>query len=200
MKLNYIILLIIVTFKTNCYTQQFYQNNILYNKLIKSEKINITSNSNIVLDNRIYQKDNEIKTLSSNFAANKKKLPWPIKNGIIISKFGKQPHPILPNIITHNTGIEFATYKGTNACAVFSGKIFKIQSIPGNNKVIIIKHGDYFTIYTNLDDIFVKVGEKVHAKQEIGRIYTDDDGNTFLKFQIWKGINKINPSDWLINL
>lgn len=187
----------------------------LYNQFEQSKEKN--KKSNIILNNKINQIDNiknynnndkikyndenqKIQLLSLKFANNKKKLPWPIKKGIIISMFGQHSHPIISNIIINNTGIEFATYKKAHAYAVFEGKIFKIQSVPGDNKAIIIQHGDYFTTYTNLNKIFVKIGQKVYANQKIGKIYTDDDKNTLLKFQIWKGINTMDPSDWLINL
>lgn len=219
MKLYYIIFLNFLNFNTQYHIQQLIQNHFLqknlkhiflkYNK--KNNKLNnqiITSierikKSNIIFNNNTYHNtypnNQETKFLSENFYKNKKKLPWPIKHGIIISKFGPQPHPIIPNIIINNSGIEFATYKGATAHTVFSGEIFKIQSIPGGNKAVIIKHGEYFTIYTNLKDVFVKVGEKVNIKKKLGQIYTDENGNTLTQFQIWKGSNNINPSYWLIN-
>lgn len=207
--LNYIILIVLFNFHFYSYSEIYrknikknifrynYENYLLTNQLIPSTPKNHTLNKKLKKNNKTdYQK----KLLTLNFAKNKKKLPWPIKNGIVFSKFGKHPHPLLNHIISDNSGIQFATYKGSNVFSVFSGTICNIKLIPGGNKAIIIQHGDYFTTYTNLKKIFVKAGENVKAKKKLGEIYTDKNGYTLLKFQIWKGINKINPEDWLINL
>lgn len=146
-----------------------------------------------------YEKSEEIE-LSESFISNQKRLPWPVESGSIVSRFGKQLHPVLPNITINNAGIEFLAGKGANSRSVFSGEVFKIQSIPGGNMAIMISHGDYFTIYTNLEQVYVKVGDKVNARQNLGKVYIDDNGNTLAGFQIWKGTKKLDPALWLVNL
>ncbi|MCB9203271.1 MAG: peptidoglycan DD-metalloendopeptidase family protein [Flavobacteriales bacterium] len=142
----------------------------------------------------------DMEVVSERFEANKNKLPWPVERGNVVSKFGSYPHPIIPNITMNNAGIEIATDKGAQSRAVFDGEVFKIQSIPGGNKAVMVSHGDYFTIYTNLKDVFVKAGDRVRIKQSLGTIYTDDLGNTLAGFQVWKGVQKIDPALWLSNM
>ena len=138
----------------------------------------------------------EMEIISDNFIANKKRLPMPVY-GTVISRFGSHPHPVIPNITMNNAGIEIATQKGSISKAVFKGEVFKVQSIPGGNKAVMVNHGEYFTIYTNLEEVYVKVGDKVNIKENIGKVYTDDSGNTLAGFQIWRGTQKVDPANWL---
>ncbi len=131
----------------------------------------------------------EEKLISGNFAANSGRLPWPTEKGIISGRYGVHAHPVLKHVTTNNKGIYIQTPGGTNARAVFEGEVTQRFSIPGSNNAVIIKHGEFRTVYANLTNIFVSVGQKVSAKQSIGTIYTDDenDNKTELYFQIWKG-------------
>lgn len=135
--------------------------------------------------------------LSSGFANNRGRLPWPVSRGQIVSKFGTHPHPILTNISVDNSGIDIATNKGSNAKAVFDGEVTTIVSIPGGNRTVLLRHGTYFTVYNNLSFVSVKKGDRVKRGQDIGRIYTDGSGNTILKFEVRSGSVKQNPEIWL---
>lgn len=135
--------------------------------------------------------------LSSDFANNRGRLPWPVGRGQIVGHFGTNPHPVLTNIYVDNGGIDIATNKGSNAKAVFDGEVSAIVSIPGGNRTVLLRHGTYFTVYNNLSFVSVKKGDKVKRGQDLGRIYTDDNGDTILKFEIRSGSSKQNPELWL---
>lgn len=137
--------------------------------------------------------------ISGNFAANQGRLPWPTSNGFISGHYGVQAHPVLKHVTTNNKGIYIQTPSGSNARAVFEGTVTQVGYFPGSNNLVIIQHGDYRTVYANLTSVYVKSGEKVSAKQSIGKIYTDDDNDnkTELYFQIWKGRSLLNPESWI---
>lgn len=141
----------------------------------------------------------EEKLLSDNFEENKRKLPWPTERGIITGEFGIQEHPVLKGIKIKNDGIDISTTQGSYARSVFKGVVAKIVYLPGINKVILIRHGHYFTVYTNLDDVLVKVNDEVKEKQLIGKIHTDikEENRTYFNFQIWKETQKLNPAEWI---
>jgi len=137
--------------------------------------------------------------MAGNFERNIGRLPWPTSNGFISGHFGIQQHPVLTHVTTNNKGVYIQTPSGSNARAVFDGVVTQRFSIPGSNNAVIIQHGNYRTVYANLTQIYVKEGDRVSAKQSIGKIYTDDeDGNkTVLYFQIWKDKNLQNPERWI---
>lgn len=137
--------------------------------------------------------------LSGNFERNKGRLPWPTSNGFINGHFGVQQHPILKHVITNNRGIYIQTPNGSSARAVFDGIVTKCGFFPGSNSLVIIQHGDFRTVYANLTQVYVHEGERVSAKQSLGRIYTDtdNDNKTELYFQIYNGRNLINPESWI---
>ncbi len=138
--------------------------------------------------------------ISENFEKNIGKLPWPTKYGIVTGKYGEQPHPILKNIKIRNDGIDISTVRNAEVRAIFNGKISRIFSLPGENYTVIIKHGDYYTLYHNLINIRVSTGESVYTKQNIGNVYTDEKTNqTILHFQIWKESKNSDPELWLSN-
>ena len=141
----------------------------------------------------------EEKLISGNFSANSGRLPWPTDKGFISGHYGVHPHPVLKHVTTNNKGIYIQTPTGTNARAVFEGEVTQRFSIPGSNNAVIIKHGEYRTVYANLTSIYVNVGDKVSAKQSIGKIYTDgdNDNKTELFFQIYKGRTLLNPEGWI---
>lgn len=139
----------------------------------------------------------EFKLISSEFSANKGKLPWPVSRGSVVSKFGKIAHPVLAGIFLMNNGVEIATNQ-TEVRSIFEGEVSKIIVLPTGLKVVIIKHGDYLTVYSNLYDTRVKKGQKVKTKQYIGSLYADSEKKqNFFEFQIWKGREKLNPTDWI---
>ncbi len=140
----------------------------------------------------------ESQILSNSFASNKSRLPWPVVKGIISERFGVHPHPLMPNIDINNNGIDITTNTGSLARAVFDGEVKAIVNMPGSGKFILIRHGEFLTIYSNLKEIYVKVGDKVKTKQQIASIVFDEEGsNTVLHFELWKGQIKFNPEDWL---
>ena len=140
----------------------------------------------------------EAKELSNSFENNKGKLPWPVVEGIITGKFGIHAHPLMPKINISNNGIDISTSKGLAARAVFDGEVTGVANIPASGKVVIIRHGEYLSVYSNLNVVFVKAGDKIKTKQEIGSvIYDDNDAKTELHLEIWKGQTKLNPEIWL---
>ena len=143
----------------------------------------------------------EGKILSDNFKSNKGKLPWPVEKGYIYNKFGIRPHPTEKNLTINNSGVEIATESGSNARAVFEGEVLQIQVIKGTNrKIVIIQHGDFMTIYQNLETVNVRTGDKVSFKQNLGRIATDASGKAVIKFLITQNVTTLNPELWLANM
>jgi len=163
--------------------------------------INNTSNKIPVKSNTesIFNLTPAEQIVSDKFETNKGKLPWPIERGVVTSTFGEHEHPILKGIKIKNDGIYISTTTGSAARSVFDGTISKIISIPGKNKTIIIRHGDFLSVYSNLKDVFVNVGDKVKTKQKLGTVFTDsdDENKTILELQIWHGTVKQNPEVWL---
>jgi septal ring factor EnvC (AmiA/AmiB activator) len=140
----------------------------------------------------------EEQALSTSFASNKGKLPWPSERGVITSRFGEHPHPVLKYVKVKNNGIDISTEKGASVRTVFNGKVSRVMSFPNLNKVVIIRHGDYLTVYSNLEEVSVKDGQTVNTKQIIGKIHTNpEDSKTDLHFEIWLGKNTQDPSEWL---
>ena len=141
----------------------------------------------------------EEKELSDNFESNKGKLPWPLSEGVITESFGTHDHPDLPGIKVSNNGINIGTNKGANVRAVFNGTVVAVASVGGlEGKVIIIKHGEYLSVYSNIEEAFVKSGEKIKTKQSVGKVLTDDKSATELHFEIWKGQAMLNPESWIV--
>ncbi len=143
-----------------------------------------------------YKMTPEARELSNNFVNNKGKLPWPVDKGEITSYFGTQPHPFLKGIQVKNNGITISTTENMRARSVFDGEVSKIMILAGAGKVVMIRHGEYISIYTNLKETFVSTGDKVKTKEEIGILLTDK-GKTEMEFQIWKGTELLDPSYWI---
>ncbi len=141
----------------------------------------------------------EQKLISDNFAQNKSRLPWPVERGVITEHFGIHQHPVLSNVKINNNGINIATETGSKVRAIFSGEVSRVFGITGGNTAVIIRHGSYLTVYSNLSEVFVKKGDNVDTRQIIGTVYTDpeDDNKSILKFQIWKENQKLDPEDWI---
>lgn len=136
--------------------------------------------------------------LSTSFAGNKGNLPWPTERGVISATFGEHPHPVLKGIKTKNNGIDITTSGGSVARSIFEGEVTSTMTLPNYNNVIIIRHGEFLTVYSNLGQIFVKKGDKVTTKQKLGVIETDDTGRTKLHFELWKGKILQNPEAWIV--
>ena len=136
--------------------------------------------------------------LSFNFTANKGRLPWPLEKGVIVSSFGIQKNKAISGIETKNNGIDFNTDPGQNCRVIFDGTISRIFFIKGKGKAVLVNHGNYFTVYSGLQDVIVKSGDQVIAKQKIGTIITSETTrDTQLHFEIWKGKETQNPVKWL---
>ena len=140
------------------------------------------------------------KQLSDNFANNRGRLPYPVAGRhTIVATFGEQQHQELKYVRTSNSGIDIQTSPGADARAVFNGEVTRVFVVPGYNNSVIVRHGNYLTVYSNLSQVYVKAGDRVSTRQAIGRIYSDpEDGNsTILHFQLWKEKTKLNPQPWL---
>jgi len=140
----------------------------------------------------------EARELSNSFAANKGKLPWPVDEGVITGLFGEHPHPTLKGVKVQNNGIDISTKKENMGRAVFEGKVSRIIIIPGEGKVIMMNHGEYFSVYSFFKEVFVSAGDKISTKQNLGVLIADpDDSSSNLHIEIWKMKNKLNPEQWI---
>ncbi|MBK9015362.1 MAG: peptidoglycan DD-metalloendopeptidase family protein [Saprospiraceae bacterium] len=140
----------------------------------------------------------EATSLSKEFNNNRGSLPWPVKNGVITGYFGRQPHPTIPNIEIVNNGIDIQTDQGAQVRSVFEGTVVGTQFIPGFDYMVILQHGSYYTVYSNLEEVSVKKGDKVAIRQSIGKVSTDRKTNTSaVHFEIWKEKTRLNPQDWV---
>jgi murein hydrolase activator len=138
--------------------------------------------------------------ISNDFEKNKGKLPWPTQEGIISGKYGEHEHPDFKEVKIRNDGIYISTSKGEPVRSIFKGVVSKVFSIPGENYTVIIKHGNYYTLYHNLIDVTVKAGQHVETKEVFGKVFTDaDTKETTLYFQIWKETERNDPELWLAN-
>ena len=138
-------------------------------------------------------------SLSTSFAENKKRLGWPVSTGFVSQKFGPNPHPVMKNIMVPNDGVDIQTNRDAEVKAVFDGVVKMIASLPGpgNNKAVIVQHGEYFTVYSRLKEVAVKQGQALRLNDAVGLVYTDGNGVSALQFQIWHNQEKLNPETWL---
>ena len=137
-------------------------------------------------------------TLSSNFVNNKGKLPWPVERGVISSSYGKHASVVSDKVTVTNNGIDIATTENAQARAVFDGEVASVVKLTGANTVVIIRHGEYFTVYSNLENVVVKRGDKVKTKQNLGTVHTNKtEGKTELHFELLKEQSRQNPANWL---
>jgi septal ring factor EnvC (AmiA/AmiB activator) len=141
----------------------------------------------------------EAKALAAKFELNKGKLPWPLEQGLITRRFGKQPHPTFPGITINGTGLHIVTQKGKSAAAIFNGKILNILVSSEGRKNVLIQHGNYITSYNNLEKLYVKKGDNVTTGEKIGQIFTDKvSGKTTLIFALYKNTTRLNPASWIL--
>ena len=138
--------------------------------------------------------------LSDDFAGNRGRLPSPVAGRYtIVSPFGEQQHQQLKYVRTNNSGIDIQVNPGSDARAVFNGEVTRVFVVPGFNNSVIVRHGNYLTVYSNLSQVYVKAGDRVTTRQAIGKIFSDteDNNSTILHFQLWKEKTKLNPTPWL---
>ncbi len=165
----------------------------LISNLLKDEIRNSASSIERIPDMKV-----EVKNISSLFEKSKSNLPWPVSSGFICEKFGIHPHPVLKRVKIPNDGVNIQTKQNEPVKAVFSGIVTKIAIVPGEFKyVVIMRHGDYFTVYAKLKKVDVKMGQQITRDDVIGEVNTDVDGTSEVQFQVWKNTQKLDPELWL---
>jgi septal ring factor EnvC (AmiA/AmiB activator) len=192
---------------------------LLKNQKDYAEQINKKENQAKLIDNEIQKlirlaiaesnKNNnstnfaltpEGRLISTNFQANRGRLPWPVKEGVIVRRFGTQPHPVVRTTTINSNGISIATSPNSIAYSVFDGEVLSVYGFSGGNPGVLIRHGKYISNYQNLSSIFVKKGDKIKANDEIGVVFTNEsNGKTVLKFNIFNELKPENPTIWLDN-
>ena len=139
--------------------------------------------------------------LSADFKKNKGKLAWPVARGEITSKYGKHQHHVVSTATVDNNGIDISTSKQALVRAVFDGKVTSVMVIPGAGKVVMISHGEYRSVYANLQEVFIQKGDQIGTKENIGKLLPKSNGISEAHFEIWKisseGMNTENPAYWL---
>lgn len=141
----------------------------------------------------------EAKALAAKFELNKGRLPWPVSEGIIVRKFGKQPHPSFPGITVNGTGLHIVTKEGRDAQAIFNGTVLNVLVSSEGIKNVLVQHGNYISSYNNLSKTYVGKGDTVVTGQKIGQIFTDKVSNkTKLIFVLFKNTTRLNPSSWIL--
>jgi murein hydrolase activator len=137
--------------------------------------------------------------LSNDFANNRGKLPWPVSKGYVCEQYGEHEHPAIKGFMVVNNGLEICTSMGAQARAVFEGEVTAISSSPTGGKLVIIRHGDYYTVYSNIGELMVKTGDKISVKQSIGTVlHNEDEGKSSINFQVWKAQKTMDPAQWLL--
>jgi len=143
----------------------------------------------------------EAKLISKKFNENKGKLPWPVEKGIVILKYGKQPHPIVRTTTIQSNGVRILTSQNQEVRAIFDGKVYSIIISKNGSHAILVQHGNFFSVYKNLSEIYVKKGETIETKQVIGKLITNkSSGQTILNFSIFKDGVTQNPSAWIYKM
>jgi murein hydrolase activator len=142
----------------------------------------------------------EEKLVNGDFLKNKGRLPWPLERAIITGHYGNQAHPLIKNTFIPNNGIDFTTESGSYVRALYEGIVTKVVAILGANYTVIIKHGNFYTVYQNLIDVQVKKGEKVKALQRVGVVNDGrNEASSVLHLEIWQNFERMNPEEWLAN-
>lgn len=172
--------------------------NIIRNEMARrrrEERTNATAGSSGKKDSDLTVASN---ALTKGFLQNKGRLPWPVSKGIITSRFGKQQHPTIKSIQITNNGIDIQTDKNAEVRAIHRGKVIGKQFIPGHDYMVILQHGNYYTVYSHLEEVFVQKGETVKGRQLIGKLSIDAATNTSeVHFEVWKEKVRLNPTDWV---
>jgi len=144
-----------------------------------------------------YKEAESDRALSDKFENNKGRLPWPVKEGVIIEQFGQHNHPVFKNIkLPFNNGVNISTTVNAPAIAVFDGVVKQILVMPGYNQCVLVQHGNYYTFYTKIEKVIVKSGDFVKTGQPLGTL-AETEGNSVLHFQLWSGTTKQNPEHWI---
>lgn len=167
---------------------------------IAAEKLKLKDNSKSVKKNEFILTP-EAKALAVNFELNKGKLPWPVTEGIVVRKFGKQPHPSFPGITINGTGLHIVTKQGGVAKSIFNGKVLNVLVNSEGRRNVLVQHGNYISSYNNLEKIYVKKGDDLKTGEKIGQIFTDKvSKKTKLVFVLFKNTTRLNPSSWILRI
>lgn len=150
-----------------------------------------------VLEKNTYYMNADEAKLAVSFAALRGRMPFPVPSGFISDHFGVHKHPILKGVMINNNGIDIQTSAGSAVHTVYDGIVQSVVNIPGINTVVAIQHGDYFTVYSKLDNVSVSTGQRVRTGQRIGTVASDEDGTAEINFQVWKNTVRQNPESWL---
>jgi len=157
-----------------------------------------TSDGTVVDNSDDFALTPEGRALAASFSSNKGKLPWPVARGIVTEPFGENTIPGTSDVKINNPGIDISTPRNTEVRAVFNGEVSTVVRIPGAGRVVLLSHGNYFTVYSNLDEVFVVAGDKVDVKEAIGKVATDpESGDALLNFELWENTDNQNPQPWL---
>lgn len=141
----------------------------------------------------------EARELANKFEQNKGKLPWPVESGLVVRKFGLQPHPTLKGITIKSSGLHIVTNNNTNAECIFNGEVFSVLTLAQGKQSVMVRHGNYISAYNNLEEVYVNKGDKVITGQALGKIFTDKiTGKTKLVFVLFKDTERLNPSSWIL--
>ena len=155
----------------------------------ESNKNNNSSNFSLTPEGRL---------ISKNFQSNKGRLPWPVKEGVIVRRFGTQRHPVVRTTTINSNGISIATSPNSIVYSVFDGEVLSVYGFSGGNPGVLLRHGKYISNYQNLSSIYVNKGDKVSANDQIGIVFTNEStGKTVLKFNIFNELKPENPIIWL---
>jgi len=139
----------------------------------------------------------ETALISSSFAGNKGRLPWPVSRGFISQHFGRHQHPVLKHVVIDNRGVDIQTDEGAAVRSCFDGKVLTITNIAGMGTIVMIQHGDFFTVYAKLRSVDVSVNQHVSAREVIGTVATNGEGTSEVQFQVWHNSSNLNPETWL---
>ncbi|MCX6351963.1 MAG: peptidoglycan DD-metalloendopeptidase family protein [Bacteroidetes bacterium] len=142
----------------------------------------------------------ETMKLSGEFSSNKSRLPWPVESGFVSGHFGVHEHPTIKNVMVDNKGVKIRTSPGAHARAIFGGEVAAVLELSGSGISVLVKHGEYFTIYSNLRSVSAGIvkGTKISPKEDLGVVGKNlDSGETELDFQLWQGYERLNPESWI---
>ena len=165
------------------------------------KKIDILIREIIRKESQVSRSDEEnidLERVSSEFESLIGKHNWPVSSGFISNRFGEHPHPVIKSVKVKNDGVDIQTNKSSKVFSIFEGKISTIAFIPGMNNVVIINHGNYFTLYARLKNLKIEKDQVIPKGHIIGDLVTNSDGVTELQFQVWKNNVKLNPEKWII--
>jgi murein hydrolase activator len=159
----------------------------------------LKSEADIAARDRVYSLTPAEKIISDEFKNNMGGLPWPTERGVVTGYFGEHPHPVLKGIKIQNNGIDISTVENAEVRSLFNGVVRQVLSLPGTNNVVIIRHGNFLSVYANLSHVFVRKDDTVNTGQLIGRVFTDRDSNnsSVLHLEIWEENRKLDPILWL---